>query len=316
MGDRKAIVVGAAGQDGQLLRDALRSQGAEVVGVDRGGVVSARSEWNHRPLDVCDRPAVLRLVGNVQPHEIYYLAAHHNASEGAVESPGELLESSLRTNVLGLVAFLEAIRTSGSPARLFYAGSSHVFGHPRATPQDETTAFNPENAYGISKAAGIFACRLYRANHDVFASTGILYNHESWLRRETFVSRKIVMAVAAIRKGDKSTLALGNLEARVDWGFAPDYVTAMQCIVRHRIADDFVVASGQARTVREFAQVAFAAAGLDYREHVVGDPSLPVRPQPPLVGNSAKLKSETGWRPTVSFEEMVNALVQRELAAA
>jgi GDPmannose 4,6-dehydratase len=310
---RSAIIVGAAGQDGQLLFESLQAQGMRLLGIERRATFS-NTEWDEDPVDICNADAVQDIIVRYAPNEIYYLAAHHNASEGAVENDAQLLEKSLAVNVQGLAHFLEGMRQRARNARLFYAASSHIFGRARVSPQDETTPCEPVNVYGISKIAGTSLCRLYRTVHGVFAAVGILYNHESWLRRPEFVTRKIVTAVADIATGHEQVLKLANFDAKVDWGYAPDYVSAMQLIVRHATADDFVVASGKPHTVRDFCEVAFAAAGLDYRRYTSLDPNLVVRAQPPVVGNPAKLMSQTGWRPSVSFEEMVGLLVKRELA--
>jgi GDPmannose 4,6-dehydratase len=218
-------------------------------------------------------------------------------------------------NTLGLNNVLAVV--AGSPApkpRVFYAASSRVFGDPAGDVQDENTPMAPVCAYGISKTAGVHLCRYYRREHDVYVSTGILYNHESPLRPEHFVSKKIVRAAVRIRSGLERELVLGNLDARVDWGWAPDYVEAMHAILQLGWPDDFVLASGILHSVQEFVEIAFSAVGLNWREHVVERASILKGhgAEKPLRGSSAKLTAATGWRSRVSFEEIVRIMVAAE----
>lgn len=312
MSGHKVIIVGSRGQDGTLLRQQLAGQGCEVTEVAR----EVAHTSSGKPLDLLDPEAVIRLVSEVGPDRIYYLAAHHQSAEEKIVSEASLFRDSLNINVMGLVHFLEATRLEAARSRLFYAASSHVFGTPQTSPQDEATPFNPENIYGIAKTAGINACRYYRQRYRLFASSGILFNHESVLRDPKFLSRKVAVAVAKIKQGKADNLILGNLEARVDWGYAPDYVDAMQRILDAEHPEDFVIASGQTHSVRDLAQNAFAQAGLDYRQYVTTDATLVDASRPELVGNAAKLKDTTGWKPTKSFDEMIAELVEHELGRA
>jgi GDPmannose 4,6-dehydratase len=200
--------------------------------------------------------------------------------------------------------------------RLFYAASSHIFGTPESDRQNEETPLRPNSAYGISKAAGLQCCQLYRRQKGIFASTGILFNHESPLRKPSFLSQKIVHGALRAERDPAYKLVLGDLEARVDWGYAPDYVDAMYRILQLPEASDFVVASGELHTVREFAQAAFGAVGLDWRRHVETDARLLNKISHPLRGDSGKLRSATGWTPTVSFVELVTGLVQEAQATS
>ncbi len=297
---KHAIIVGSEGQDGRLLFDRLERDGYSVLGIGRGKT---------SPVDILDRDGVRALVSSFRPDEVYYLAAHHGSSQdlGAEESL-DLLQASHEVHVAGLLHFLEALRRDRPSASLFYAASSRIFGHPETETQDETTPLDPRCAYGITKACGTLCCRLYRRLHSLRASVGILYNHESPARLAGFVSRKIVDGAVAIQRGNRTPLVVADLGARVDWGFAPDFVEAMVRIAAREEPGDFVVATGVARSVREFVEVAFGLAGLDWRKHVVEDPSLVARPSPTLVGNARKLRTMTGWAPSVSFEEMVGIL--------
>jgi len=305
---KRAVVVGSGGQDGSLLFDRLERDGCAVVGIERGKT-RARGVRERAPVDILDRDQVRALVSSFRPDEVYYLAAHHGSSEdGAAEEDLELLEASHEVHVVGLLHFLEALRSHRPTASLLYAASSRIFGDPGSETQDEDTPLAPRCVYGITKAYGTSCCRLYRRVHSLRASVGILYNHESPGRRAGFVSRKIVDGAVDIRLGRRTHLAVADLGARVDWGYAPDFVEAMIRIAAMEEPGDFVVATGVARSVLEFVEVAFGLAGLDWRKHVVEDPSLVARPSPTLAGNARKLRSITGWAPSVSFEEMVGIL--------
>jgi len=294
---KRAVIVGCDGQDGRLLRDHLERNRYAVTGVGR------------RTLDIGDPAAVRELVATVAPDEIYYLpAVHHSSQELTQADDVALFRDSFAVHVTGLIHFLEA----APGARLFYAASSHVFGDdPPHQPQDETTPFAPSCIYGITKAAGVHTCRYYRARGR-YAATGILYNHESSLRRPAFVSQKIVRAARRIHDGSTEKLELGTFAAAVDWGYAPDYVDAFHRILQLEQPDDFVIATGETHTVGELAELAFAALGLDWRAHVTERPGLLGKRVVTRVGNPAKLTRATGWRPTVSFAGMIELLVGAE----
>jgi GDPmannose 4,6-dehydratase len=312
---RKAIVVGSSGQDGQLLCSQLCQRGDEVVGCVRTVPASSTSEVRHVIVDIGSQAAVSELVAAIVPNEIYFLAAFH---QSATDEPGdfsELIRKSLDVNTVSLVNFLEAIRRHSAATRLFYAASSHIFGLPQSSVQDEQTPINPVSAYGISKAAGLFACRQYRASCGTFASVGILYNHESELRAAKFISRKIARGAASIKHGEAKTLTLGNLDAVVDWGYAPDYTDAMQKILQARRPDDFIVASGEPHTVRDFARIAFETVDLDFSRYVIADDAVVRRTTGALIGNPAHLIRTTGWRAGTDFPEMVRNLVKHEMAS-
>lgn len=310
---RKALVIGSAGQDGRLLCELLNNRGYQVLGLTRTGIQPALTAFPTPNVDITDPPQVRRLVAQLQPAEIYFLAAHHHSSEGRIPDSENLFSESFRINTLALAGVLEAISATSPQTRLFYAASSLIFGSPPDPVQDENTPLNPNTVYGITKASGLLACRYYRHNHGVYASVGILYNHESPLRDKGFVSTKIAGTAARIKKGLEARLVLGDLDAMTDWGYAPDYVDAMHRVLAAGQADDFVIATGDSHTVREFAEIAFDCVGLDYSAYVVTDAALMHRRNPRLVGNPAKLKRVTGWKPTVNFAAMVRRLVQAEL---
>ena len=224
----------------------------------------------------------------------------------------DLVRKSTDVHVTGLACFLEAIRLHSPETRLFYAGSSLVFGEPGTDMQDEMTPFDPRCVYGITKAAGLRLCRYYREKHGVFASGGILFNHESPLRQSKFVIPKIIHAAFAVSRGSAEKLHLGDLSARVDWGYAPDYVEAMTRILRIREPGDFVIATGETHSVQEVVERIFGSLGLDWREHVEVTREILTRRRSPLCGNASRLHAATGWQPTVSFHEMLEILLEAQ----
>jgi GDPmannose 4,6-dehydratase len=310
----RAIIIGSAGQDGRLLLERLERDGCAVVGVERNRVSRSARPAFTSPIDILDPRPVCDLIGSVSPDAIFYLAAyHHSAEDKFLPDDAELYICSHDIHVRGLLHVLEGIRKHKPGSRLFYAASSHCFGEPPTAIQDENTPLRPRCAYGITKTAGVGLCRMYRANHRVRASAGFFYNHESPLRARKFLSTKIVRAAVEISRGRRDRLVLGDLSARVDWGFAPDYVDAMIRIVGLEAADDFIIATGQSHSVEEFVAAAFSHVGLDWRLHVQVEPGIIGKPRTTLVGDSTKLRTATGWSPSVTFQQMVELLVDAEL---
>lgn len=311
---KRALIVGSAGQDGRILRDQLRARSIEVVGLDRGGLELAGVAIElPATVDLAQRSEVADLVRRVAPDAVFYLAAFHHSSEDAFETDlVDLFRQSVAVHVDGWVHLLDAIRAHAPAARVFYAASSHVFGSPAASIQDESTPFAPDNAYGITKAAGVQIGRFFR-QRGLHVSSGILYNHESPLRPARFVSQRIVLgavaAAEAMREGRVYTLELGSLSAIVDWGWAADTTEAMQRIVAAAEPGDYVVATGKPHTVEDFCRLAFAAVGLEHTRHVTERGGRVTKRLVPLVGDASKLRQGTGWAPTVTFEEMVRLLV-------
>lgn len=310
-----ALIVGSTGQDGYYLGRSLTADGIEVIGVNRAGV-KMPGEAEPRPFSVLDAAAVAALVGESRPDQIYYLAAHHRSSEDAPEGISVSLERSLAIHVTGLANFLDAVRDKSPSSRLFYAASSHVFGDPDAAPQSEETPFRPVNIYGITKAAGIELCRLYRRQHGLYCCAGILFNHESPRRSPAFVGRKIVSSAVAIKQGRLDKLTLGDLSAEVDWGAAEDYVEAMRAILAVEVADEFVVASGELHSIGEFVELVFDALELNPSRYVETDREVITKSgqSRPLVGTAAKLRKATGWAPKRSFAQIIQGMVDAELA--
>lgn len=294
----RALVIGSRGQDGVLLTSLLVDRGWEVSGLARGD------------LDVCHFPSVKEVLSSGYDH-VYYLAAYHQSSQdSALACERELYEKSTQVHVEGLLNFLDAIRSVAPTTRVFYAASSLVFGSPDHELQDEATPLNPRCIYGITKSNGIQLCRYFREKYGVFASVGILFNHESPLRQRKFVIPKIIHGAIAISRGSTQKLQLGDLSARVDWGYAPDYVEAMHRILCLDSPDDFVIATGETHSVQEVVEIAFGHLGFDWREHIVESPSILTRCRPALCGDSSKVRQATGWHPSLAFQPMILRLLE------
>jgi len=295
-----------------LLYDLLLNKGYQLIGLDLGKVRSTCA-GHIDSVDIGKGREVNELIDHIKPEEIYYLAAFHQSSEDAKIDTDEIFEKSQAVNVAGLINFLEAIRRNSRKTRLFYAASSHVFGNDTASEfLDERSAICPDGIYGITKATGLFICRLYRRDHGIFASTGILFNHESSLRNEKFVSMKIVMGALSIKSGVGKKLILGDLNSEIDWGYAPDYVDAMFRIINHHSPDDFVVATGQVHSVRDFVDIAFDYAGLDYTLYVDENPGVVTKRAFRRVGNPRKLMELTGWKPSLTFRQMIRVIMDKK----
>jgi GDPmannose 4,6-dehydratase len=307
----RALITGATGQDGTLLYRLLDEKNYQVFGLGRTRTITNHEPWKgSRTVDISNFDEVSALIRWIRPDEIYHLAAVHQSSEDPVMDPVTLFSQSFSVNVVALFNFLEAVRQFSPETRLFYAASSHIFGIPEAEPQDENTPVRPMNIYAVTKAAGLNLCRMYRTVHQVYASAGILYNHESPLRGEQFVSQKIARGAVRCRNDPSYRLVLGDLNGEVDWGYAPDYVDAMFRILSLPEADDFVVATGEKHTVADFARIAFDALGLDWREFVTEHREIITRPAVARVGNPAKLVGKTGWQQSVTFSGMVKKMVE------
>ncbi len=305
-----AIIVGATGQDGTFLYHLLGSKGYSILGLGSRRAFSNIDTWTGlSAIDIRDFQDVSQIIKKIQPDEIYHLAAVHHSSQDKVADPLTLLEQSYHVNVLSLQNFLDGIRQFSPKTKLFYAASSHIFGNPRTEPQDENTPMDPLNIYGITKVSGISLCRMYRYLYGTFASVGILYNHESWLRNEQFVSQKIIRGAIQCKKNPDHHLILGDLSVEVDWGFAPDYVDAMYKIVSLSRPDDFIIASGEKHSVREFVSIAFAAVGLDWQDYVEERKEIITKNPASLVGNPDKLIRQTGWKRSITFPDMVKIII-------
>jgi GDPmannose 4,6-dehydratase len=318
----KALITGVTGQDGSYLAELLLSKGYEVH-----GLIRRSSSFNTHRLDpiyqdpheagvrflmhygdLSDSGSLVNLIRELEPNEIYHLGAQSH-----VKVSFEIPEYTADATAMGTARILEAIRASGVSTRFYQAGSSEMFGSA-PPPQSEQTPFHPRNPYGVSKVFAHWITVNYREAYGLFAANGILFNHESPRRGETFVTRKISRAVARIKAGIQDRLFLGNLDAERDWGYAPEYVEAMWLMLQHDEPFDLVIATGESHTVREFAQLAFAHVGLEWERYVEIDPRY-YRPSEvdSLRGDASKAKEILGWQPRTSFEELVRIMVEGDV---
>ena len=314
---KRALITGITGQDGSYLAEFLLEQGYTVFGMVRRASKDNFERLEHirhrlelRQADLLDQLSLIRLLEESRPHEVYNLAAQSFVSTSWNQPvlTGEF-------TALGVTRVLEAVRLVDRNIRFYQASSSEMFGKVRETPQNEHTTFHPRSPYGVAKAYGHAITVNYRESYDLFACSGILFNHESPRRGLEFVTRKVTDAVARIKCGLAREVRLGNLAARRDWGFAGDYVQAMWLMLQQEQPDDYVVATGESHSVEQLVELAFSYAGLDWREYVVVDPSLK-RPAEVdlLVGDAGKARQTLGWSPKVRFPELVEMMVDSDLA--
>jgi GDPmannose 4,6-dehydratase len=310
------LISGITGQDGSYLAEFLLGKGYDVHGIVRRSSIDNLGRIKHledqislHQADLLDQTSLNRLVNSLKPNEVYNLAA-----QSFVPVSWDEPEYTAQVTGMGVLRMLEAIRATGISAKFYQASSSEMFGKVLETPQTESTPFYPRSPYGVAKVYGHWITVNYRESYDMFAVSGILFNHESPRRGLEFVTRKISYAVAMIKHGLQDKLYLGNLDAKRDWGFAGDYVKAMWMMLQQDSPDDYVVATGEARTVREFVEIAFNYVGLNYEDHVEIDPKFfrPAEVQL-LCGDSSKAADKLGWRPEVSYSQLAEIMVESDL---
>lgn len=317
MSQRRALITGITGQDGSFLAELLLQKGYEVHGMVRrlssenySRIEAIRDRLHLHTGDLLDERSLVSVLRASRPDEIYNLAAMSFV-------PASWSQPTLTAEftAVAVMRVLEAMREVCSEARFYQASSSEMFGKVRETPQNEKTPFYPRSPYGVSKAFGHFITVNYRESYGLYACSGILFNHESERRGLEFVSRKISHQVAAIKLGMSHEIRLGNLDARRDWGYAPDYVEAMWLMLQHGDAEDFVVGTGKDHSVRELVEIAFDHAGLDPADHVVQDPQL-LRPAEVdrLVADGSRAREVLGWKPKTDFEQMVRLMVDADVS--
>ena len=319
---RRALITGITGQDGSYLAELLLAKGYEVHGAVRRVALEDPEHRLLRLRGVRDRvilhaaslesfASVYRLVAKAEPEECYHLAAQSFVSYSFDDE-----FSTLNTNINGTHFLLSAVKDLAPKCRFYFAGSSEMFGKAEEIPQTENTRFHPRSSYGISKVCGFELTRNYREAYGLHASSGILFNHESPRRGFEFVTRKITSGVARILAGQSQSMPLGNLEAKRDWGHAREYVQAMWLMLQQPEPEDYVVATGETHSVREFVELAFSHVGLNYRDYVATDPTL-FRPAEVnlLLGDSTKARTQLGWTSRVSFEALVREMVESDCRA-
>jgi len=325
--NKVALITGVTGQDGSYLVELLMEKGYEVHGIVRRSSSPNRMRVDKYsdpkslglgieavPLklhygDLTDPAGLARLLREIKPDEIYNLGAQSH-----VKVSFEIPYYTAQSTGLGTLALLEGIRESGIKPRIYQAGSSEMYGKVQEVPQKETTPFYPRSPYAVAKVFSHWISVNYREAYDMFICNGILFNHESPRRGENFVTRKITLGVAAIKLGLQEKLGLGNLDAKRDWGFAKDYVEAMWLMLQQESPDDYVVATGETYSVKEFCERAFAQVGLDYKQYVYTDPRY-FRPTEVdlLIGDATKAKEKLHWKPKTSFDELVKMMVDADL---
>ncbi|MGB2899040.1 MAG: GDP-mannose 4,6-dehydratase [Candidatus Acidiferrum sp.] len=322
---KRALITGITGQDGSYLAELLLSKGYEVHGIIRRASTFNTSRIDHiyqdsnqpgtklflHHGDLASTEWILNLIYTLAPDELYHLAAqsHVKVSFDIPEYTGDVTG-------LGTMRLLEAIRRSGAKTRFYQASSSEMFGSA-PPPQSETTAFQPRSPYAAAKVYAHWMTRIYREGYRLYAANGILFNHESPRRGETFVTRKVTRGVAAILAGRQDTLYLGNLDARRDWGYAPEYVEAMWQILQQDAADDFVIGTGETHSVREFVEAAFAYAGLDSQKHVkMSERYLRPLEVDVLIADASKARTKLGWQSKIGFRDLVAIMVDADVEAA
>ena len=314
---RTSVIVGASGQDGSLLKRDLEMKGVTVIGVSTSGLTlpDENDAAETHDFNILDPSKVEWLVATYQPDEVYYLAAYHGSSEG---NYSDLVlgnyQKHANVHVYGLLNFLSAVQLHSNDTRLFYASSSLVFDGSAGPVQNEQTPFSPVGFYGLTKAQGMLLCRQFREHHGVFASSGILYNHESVLRANSFLSKKLIVGAHRISQGLQEEIVVGSLGAETDWGYAPDYVDAFQRVLQTDDPEDFVIASGESHSVREFADVVFECFSLNADNHLKEDLTLMGRKPVKKVGDNSRLIGVTGWKRSCDFRGMVRKLVADYLA--
>ena len=317
---KKALITGITGQDGSYLSELLLEKGYEVHGIVRRVALEQPQARMWRIRHILDHikihsasmesyASIFNIVSDIKPDECYHLAAQSFVSYSFEDE-----FSTIDTNLNGTHYMLSAIKRQAPDCRLYFAASSEMFGKVKQTPQNEDTPFHPRSPYGISKMAGFELTRNYREAYGMFAVSGILFNHESPRRGSEFVTRKITSSAARIKLGLDKEIRLGNLDAKRDWGHAYDYVRAMWLMLQQDEPDDYVVASGESRSVRDFLETAFSYLGLDYHDYLVMDKDL-YRPSEVniLQGDASKAREKLGWSPTVSFEELVKEMMDSDL---
>ena len=313
---RRALITGITGQDGSYLAELLLEKGYEVCGMVRRASVEKFERIEHlrdrvrlEQADLLDQLSLIHLIRAFRPHEVYNLAA-----QSFVPTSWNQPMLTAEFDAVGVTRMLEAVRLVDPQIRFYQASSSEMFGKVREVPQRETTPFHPRSPYGVAKVYGHFITVNYRESYGLFACSGILFNHESERRGLEFVTRKVSHGAAAIKLGLAKELRLGNLDAKRDWGFAGDYVEAMWLMLQQPEPDDYVIATGENHTVRELVEIAFEHVGLDWKKLVTVDPAF-LRPAEvdTLIGDATKARERLGWRPRVSFAELVRMMVDADL---
>ena len=309
----RALIIGHTGQDGRILWDQLAARDFSLLGISRHETRTNEVQWEG-VVDITDPSSVRLLMEYFSPDQVYYLAAHHHSSQDSRSAEADAWHESWNVHVHAFSNFLYAAKDYCPDVRIFYAASSRVFGEAIESPQDETTRIAPTCVYGVTKASAMLLADYYVRVHGLFVSCGILFNHESPMRGSQFVSQRIVEGLVAIKFGLANTLEIGSLNARVDWGYAPDYTRAMQLILEHNQAGTFVIASGHTHSVREMITMTAEYLELSPEIRLVETVNILRRPSQDLCGDALLLRTATGWEPMIGFRQMISILVDAAVA--
>ena len=313
---KKALITGLAGQDGSYLAELLLEKDYDVYGIvkpsnKRPSHLDERIKC-YDDIDITKKNSLKILINEIEPDEIYHLAAYHFSSQNE-ENKNKLFEKFYLVNLYAANEILETIQKDLPRCRFFYASSCHIFGNVKAFPQNEETPIRPNSLYAITKAAGTNLCQFYREHYNIYTSVGILYNHESSRRSRNFVTTQIAESAAKASMGLPTKIFLQNMDAKVDWGSAKDYVTAMWLTLQQSNGDNYIIASGLTHTISEFAKIAFDSVGLNFSDYVFQKTNVNLKEGAMYVGNHTKISSQCNWQPLTSFNDLVREMVQYQL---
>jgi len=306
---KKAIIIGIKGQDGQYLEKLLLKKKYKIIGIGKDFISP-----NNDKVNITNFFQLNNLIKNFKPNEIYYLAAHHHSSEDDISDNLLIYNDSLSINVNGFINCLESVRLFSNKTKIFYAASHHVFGFNKRKINNENTPLAPQSIYGISKSMAINLCKYYKKKYGTFVSIGYLYNHESPLRKNNFLSKKVINFAFDIKKGKSKKLYIGNLKAKIDWGYAKDYVDAMYRIMQLDYPDDFIICSDNIETISKYVESIFKKLGLNYKNYVIEKPEIIKKEKQIFIpGDNSKIKSMTNWYPKTNFNELIEILLNNRI---
>jgi GDPmannose 4,6-dehydratase len=308
-----AIIIGVNGQDGKLLYEDLCNKNYNIIGISKDKLILRGIDLDYDFIDINNYTIITNVIKRIKPNEVYYLASYNYSAE-TIDINKNILEQSININNIALIGVLNAIYLESPNTKLFYASSSHIFiNNNESHFKDECSNLQADTIYGITKSTGLLICRNYRNYYNLYISVGILFNHESNYRPNNYLSKKIINAVAKIYYGENLKLILGNLDAEVDWGYAPDFINAFQIMLKLDKSDDFIIATGFSHTVREFLTIAFGYINENFERYVEIDKKILQRKSTKLIGKPCKFKNISNWEPSIDFKEMVELLVLNEI---
>ena len=308
---QRAIILGSSGQDGTILYNKLETLGYNIVGLTKNKSTSTLTDYDSLDFNITNEQDIYQLIKEFKPTQVYHLSAYqHSSSEIIKDKECDIFNNSFEINTKSLQIMLESLSLFSKDTSLFYAASSSIYANSDTDIQTEETPYSPIDYYGISKVAGIHLCEYYRKNADLNIAVGIMYNHESIYRKRKFVSYKIIKHALEIANNKRDELILGNLEAKVDWGSAKDYVDAMHLLAKNNISDNFIIASGTMHSVEDFVSIVFDHLGLNHREYVRVNSNLIQKNNRNLCGDISKIKNTINWEPKIKFKDMIIEMIE------